>query len=224
MAEDSKGNLWVADTGNNRVQEFNSKNEYHAQFGKEGTGVNQLKEPKGIAVTASGYVFVVDAGNNRIDKFKENGEFVLAFGFGVINGKEEFEICTTTCQAGLTGSGNGEFNGLRGVAVSASGNVWVADAFNDRVEEFKENGEYVTKFGSAGKGNGQFEETKGDHDRFCRQRVGDRHGERQDPGAQPVRSVSNGGVRGQGHGQRPVRRKNHGARRSLRPVLSTSPT
>jgi YD repeat-containing protein len=160
MAEDSKGNLWVADTGNNRVQEFNSKNEYHAQFGKEGAGVGQLKEPKSVAVTTSGYVFVVDGANNRIAKFKENGEFVLAFGYGVSNGKEEFEICTTTCQAGLTGSGNGEFNGPRGVAVSASGNVWVVDAFNNRVEEFKENGEYVAKFGSAGKGNGQFDEPK----------------------------------------------------------------
>jgi RHS repeat-associated protein len=160
IAEDSKGNLWIADTGNNRVQEFNSKNEYHAQFGKEGAGVGQLKEPKGIAVTTGGYLFVVDAGNNRIDKFKENGEFVLAFGYGVSNGKEEFQICTTSCQAGLTGSGNGEFNGPRGIAVSASGEVLVADAFNDRVEEFNEKGEYITKFGSAGKGNGQFEEPK----------------------------------------------------------------
>ncbi len=161
IAGDSKGNLWIADTGNNRVQEFNSKNEYHAQFGKEGTGVGQLKEPKGIAVTTGGYVFVVDAGNNRIDKFKENGELVLAFGYGVSNGKEEFQICTTSCQAGLTGSGNGEFNGPRGIAVSPSGEVLVADAFNDRVEEFNEKGEYITKFGSAGKGNGQFEEPKG---------------------------------------------------------------
>jgi RHS repeat-associated protein len=160
IAEDSKGNLWIADTGNNRVQEFNSKNEYHAQFGKEGAGVGQLKEPKGIAVTTGGYVFVVDAGNNRIDKFKESGEFVLAFGYGVSNGKEELQICTTSCQAGLTGSGNGEFNGPRGIAVSASGDVLVADAFNARVEEFNEKGEYITKFGSAGKGNGQFEEPK----------------------------------------------------------------
>ena len=160
IVEDSKGDLWVADTGNNRVQEFNSKNEYHTQFGKEGTGVGQLKEPKGVAVTTGGYVFVVDAGNNRIDKFKEDGEFVLGFGFGVVNGKEEPEICTTSCQAGLTGSGNGEFNGPRGVAVSASGDVLVADAFNDRIQEFNEKGEYITKFGSAGKGNGQFEEPK----------------------------------------------------------------
>jgi YD repeat-containing protein len=160
MAEDSKGNLWIADTGNNRVQQFNSKNEYHTQFGKEGAGAGQLKEPKGVAVTANGYVFVVDAGNNRIDKFKENGEFVLAFGYGVSNGKAEFEICTTTCQAGVTGSGNGQFNGPRGIAVSASGDVWVADAFNDRVEEFKEDGEYLAKFGSAGKGSGQLEEPK----------------------------------------------------------------
>jgi YD repeat-containing protein len=161
IAEDSKGDLWVADTGNNRVQEFNPKNEHTAEFGKVGTAAGQLKEPKAIAVTTGGSVFVVDGANNRIDKFKENGEFVLAFGYGVSNGKEEFEICTTTCQAGLIGSGNGEFNGPRGVAVSTNGIVYVADAYNKRIEEFNEKGEYVTKFGTAGTEPGQLQEPKG---------------------------------------------------------------
>jgi streptogramin lyase len=161
IAEDSKGNLLVADTGNDRVQVFNSKNEYASQFGKEGTAESQFKEPKGIAVAANGNIFVVDTVNNRVEKFNEKHEFVSAFGFGVSNEKAEFEICTSSCKAGIAGSGNGQLNTPLGIAVSAVGDVCVIDDANNRLEEFKENGEYLTKIGTSGTGAGQFKEPKG---------------------------------------------------------------
>ena len=158
MVEDTKGNLWVADTGNNRVQEFNSKNEYSSQFGSEGAAAGQFKEPKGIAITGTGSIFVSDGANNRIEKFNEKGEFQLTFGYGVSNGEAKLQVCTSTCRAGIAGSGAGQFNAPRGIAVSGAGNVWVADSANHRIEEFKENGEYVKSVGSNGTGNGQFTE------------------------------------------------------------------
>lgn len=160
IAEDNSGNVWVSDTGNDRVQEFNEKHEYGLQFGKEGTAAGQLKEPTGIAVASSGDIFVADSANNRVDRFNKKGEFVRAFGWGVTNGEEKLQVCKATCQAGLAGSGNGQLHTPRGIAVSANGNVWVVDAANDRIDEFNENGEYITKDGSAGKGTGQFEEPK----------------------------------------------------------------
>jgi YD repeat-containing protein len=157
MAEDSKGNLWVSDTGNNRIEEFNEKNEYASQFGVEGSGAGQLKEPAGIAISAAGAIFIADSANNRVDSFNKKGEFVRAFGYGVINGEEKLEICKGTCEAGRAGSGNGQLHTPRGIAVTASGDVWVVDAANNRIEEFAENGEYITKIGATGKGPGQFE-------------------------------------------------------------------
>jgi RHS repeat-associated protein len=161
FAVDSKGNIWVADTGNDRVEEFNSKHEYVSQFGSEGTAGGQFKEPKAIAVTASGTIFVVDAANNRIEKFNEKGEFTSTFGFGVSNGEAKLQVCTSSCRAGIAGTGNGQLSETRGVAVSSTGHVWVADAGNSRIQEFGESGEFLAKVGSNGTGNGQFEEPKG---------------------------------------------------------------
>jgi streptogramin lyase len=161
IAEDTKGNLWVADTGNDRIEEFNSKDEYAGQFGKEGAAGAQFKEPKGIAIAAGGAIYVTDGANARVQKFNEKGEFSAAYGFGVTNGKAEFEICTSSCKAGIAGSGNGQLNEPRGVAVAAGGAVWVADAGNNRLEEYKENGEYLTKLGTSGTGQLQFKEPKG---------------------------------------------------------------
>src|SRR5208282_3071543 len=58
---------------------------------------------------------------------------------------------------GSYGSGNGQFYGPRGVAVDQSGNVFVADYNNSRIEEFSNSGTYLTQFGSLGYGNGQLD-------------------------------------------------------------------
>jgi RHS repeat-associated protein len=161
IAIDSKGDLWVADEGNNRVQEFNEKHEAILMFGSEGTAGGQFKEPKSIAVAPNGNVYVSDAMNERVEQFNEKGEFLAAFGWGVSDGKTEFEICKASCRGGFVGSGNGEFNAIRGVTVAANGNVWVADAANNRIQEFNNKNEYVSQFGSKGTNNGQFKEPKG---------------------------------------------------------------
>jgi streptogramin lyase len=161
IALDSKGNLWIVDSGNQRVQELNEKHEWKITFGSEGTGAGQFKEPRGIAVTPGGDVYVSDGANNRVEEFNSEGKFLAAFGFGVSNGEAKFEICTTTCQAGILGSGNGQFNAPRAIAIGKGGEVWVADDGNNRVEEFNEKNEYLSKFGKTGTGNGEFKEPKG---------------------------------------------------------------
>jgi RHS repeat-associated protein len=57
---------------------------------------------------------------------------------------------------GSGGSGTGHFSHPNGIAVDASGNVWVADQNNSRVEKFNHKGEFLSSFGSYGTGNGQF--------------------------------------------------------------------
>ena len=140
LAVDSSGNVWVADTGNNRIEEFSSTGEFLFAFGTEGSGNGQLKAPWDVAVL-SGYVWVADAGNNRVQKFSTAGVYQSQFG--------------------SEGSGNGQFLATQaGVTygmwlVNNTGVIWVTDYLNNRVEQFSLAGGYLTKFGTAGSGNGQ---------------------------------------------------------------------
>src|SRR5205814_1918932 len=113
--------------------------------------------PWGVAVDASGNVFVADGGDNeRIQKFTNTGTFLLTFGWGVADGMAAFETCTCICQAGITGSGDGQFNGPVNIAVDSSGNVYVADTLNHRIQKFTSAGNFLTAWGSHGSTNGQF--------------------------------------------------------------------
>src|SRR5207249_627824 len=55
-----------------------------------------------------------------------------------------------------SGTSNGQFNIPYGVAIDGSGNVYVADLGNFRIEKFDANGTFLTTWGSFGSGNGQF--------------------------------------------------------------------
>src|SRR5581483_1895386 len=95
-------------------------------FGSKGAGVGQMEKPQSIATDANGNVWIADYTNNRIDEFSSGGTFVRAAGWGVKDGKAEAEICTTSCQAGTAGSGNGQLNLPWGIAVNKeTGNVYV---------------------------------------------------------------------------------------------------
>jgi hypothetical protein len=57
---------------------------------------------------------------------------------------------------GSLGSGDGQFYAAVGVAVDGSGNIYVTDSCNGRVQKFDSSGAFLTKWGSAGTGDGQF--------------------------------------------------------------------
>jgi len=56
---------------------------------------------------------------------------------------------------GSSGSGDGQLSNPNGIALDGSGNVYVADSFNGRVQVFSSSGEFLTKWGSLGSGDGQ---------------------------------------------------------------------
>ena len=58
---------------------------------------------------------------------------------------------------GGAGNGTGQFEGPGGMAVDGSGNVYVADGGNDRVQKFRADGEFLTMWGSEGNSAGQFD-------------------------------------------------------------------
>jgi sugar lactone lactonase YvrE len=66
---DQAGNVWVADRGNNRVQQFGPNGERLAMVGVRGTGQGEFTRPTGIAVDCRGTLTVADTDNNRVQQF-----------------------------------------------------------------------------------------------------------------------------------------------------------
>ncbi|HEX5762133.1 MAG TPA: DUF6531 domain-containing protein [Solirubrobacterales bacterium] len=135
VAVDDEGDVWVADTSNHRVQEFDSEWNPIRQLGSFGTAAGQFSSPSGVAVDPAGNVWVADTGNHRLQKFDAEGGFLL--------------------QVGSQGSANGQFKSPGGVATDAQGGVWVADTSNHRIQQLDSQGQFISKFGSQGAANGQ---------------------------------------------------------------------
>ncbi len=57
---------------------------------------------------------------------------------------------------GSEGAGDGQFNKPRGVAADQTGNIYVADSNNHRIQKFSSEGDFLIKWGSEGTGDGQF--------------------------------------------------------------------
>jgi streptogramin lyase len=184
MAIDSKGDLWVADEGNNRIEEFSSEGKYITSFGKTGSEAGQLKGPKGITIEQStGDIWVAESGNNRIQKFSPEGKSLLIVGKAgsetgdvqepkavALDSKGDIWVADTgnnrieefnaegkyTTSIGKAGSEPGQLKEPKGIAVDSKGDVWVADAGNDRIQEFSPEGKLLNHFGMSGTGSGQF--------------------------------------------------------------------
>jgi sugar lactone lactonase YvrE len=97
----------------------------------------------GIAVDANGLIYVGDVDHNQIVVYSGN----------VPQGTFESTVVRTW---GSPGSGPGQFNSPRGIALDPSGRVYVVDSGNHRVQVFNLDGGYLTSFGSQGSGPGQF--------------------------------------------------------------------
>jgi uncharacterized protein (TIGR03663 family) len=154
---DAGGQIYVADSGNNRIQVFGPDGTFLRQWGNtckldtgescQGDGRGQFNEPWGIAVDGDGNVYVSDTWNHRIQKFDNQGNFITMWGqFGSTSGE--------LGQAGL-------FYGPRSVTLGQDGNVYVMDTGNKRIQAFTPDGEYVAQYGGAGVVEGRFDEPVG---------------------------------------------------------------
>jgi DNA-binding beta-propeller fold protein YncE len=80
VAVDLDGNLYVADTINDRIQIFDADGKFISMFGRAGDGVGYFARPKGLAVDADGHIWVADAAQNRIQIFDRDGHVLAYFG------------------------------------------------------------------------------------------------------------------------------------------------
>ena len=147
IAIDASGNIWVSDPLNSRVEKLSSSGAYISQLGNCSSGAcsyststSTLVAPAGIAIDSSGNVWVADSGNNRVIEFSSGGAFLNQLG------------CTPAGSCAST-STNGGFNNPSFVAFDSSGNIWVADDNNNRVEKFSSSGTYISQLGICGSGS-----------------------------------------------------------------------
>lgn len=80
VACDAQGNVWVTDTGNFRVQQFDATGKFVRQIGKQGTALGQFAWPKGMDLDSQGNLFVADARFANVQIFDAQGRLLLYFG------------------------------------------------------------------------------------------------------------------------------------------------
>ena len=141
---DSAGRLWIADSYNNRVLEYDTPltsstaTRVYGQFGSFTTGIpnnggvsaNSLNHPTGVAVDSAGRLYIVDDGNHRVLEFDTPLSSSTANRvFGQFN-----SFTTNTFNNGGT-SANSLWHPID-VAIDSNDNVFVSDRYNYRVLEY----------------------------------------------------------------------------------------
>lgn len=161
LALDPKGNVWVADTYNNRVTEYNST----GTFVKS---ITPMEKPRAVAVDSAGNLWVVMT--YVAFKYDQNGSFLAGTALpnatpngGVavdVDSSGNAWITATNHLLEVNSSGvtlaNKSFSSVpTGVAVDNAGNPWVAFPSLCRVEQFSPAGVSLSSFGECGTGAGK---------------------------------------------------------------------
>ena len=82
LAIDGYGNIYVTDTGNNRVQKFSLSGSFVTKWGEEGSDDGQFSQLHDIAIHPNGkFIYTVELDNHRVQKFFPNGTFISKFGY-----------------------------------------------------------------------------------------------------------------------------------------------
>ena len=133
VAVDSSGNIYIADTGNNRIRKVLASNDFISTI--VGTGVSgyagnggsataaKLNTPFNLALDSAGNIYIADTYNNCIRK--------VTVSTGVITTVAGNNV------GGFSGDGgaatSAEINLPTGVAIDSSGNIYIADYGNNRI-------------------------------------------------------------------------------------------
>jgi 6-bladed beta-propeller protein len=175
---DPQDNIWVVDAGSNSVVKFDPDGRFVLVLGRKGenigvrpgagvpasvpdvtaargaapeggrggggggrggganpgAGINgdSFNRPSDVTWDRAGNIYVADGygTNNRIAKFTKEGNFIKTWGH--------------------TGSGQGQFSQIRGIAADAAGNIYVADAGNKRIQVFDGEGTFKSQITNVG--------------------------------------------------------------------------
>lgn len=169
IAVDSRGQVFIADTENSRIQKFDNNgtfliewgstckinNKYENQsygegcldpdgLGPEETGDGQFNTPMDVAIDYKDNALVSDTGNHRIQKFDNNGRFIGKLGSECEDGKQR---CVRIWDDEGILTSPGEFYYPVGLETQEE-LVYVTDLGNHQIQVFDENFTFITKWGS----------------------------------------------------------------------------
>jgi DNA-binding beta-propeller fold protein YncE len=144
IAIDTLGLVYVSDE-NQRIQIFDRTGVFQTKFGGFGFSDGFFYYPHGLTVNDSCQIYVADSFNHRLQRFgvpppSSAPPFLLSWG--------------------SAGSGVGQFWKPYELAVEPWF-VYVADAFNKRIQKFDSHGSFIKTWGSPGSGPGEFNEVLG---------------------------------------------------------------
>jgi peptidylamidoglycolate lyase len=123
---DKFNNVWVTDVGLHQVFKFSHEGKLLMKLGVAGVAGNDslhFNRPTDVAVCSDGSFYVSDGyRNSRVVKFSKDGKYLFSWG--------------------VKGDRPGEFNIPHAIDIDSSGNVYVADRENRRIQEFDANGRF----------------------------------------------------------------------------------
>lgn len=146
LAIDINDNIYIADAGNNQIKKVTPAGVVSVYAGTGAYGfaigpalLSSFKYPAGVAIDAAGTVYVADYGNHQIRKVSTDG------------------IVSELAGTGVPGLLNGpptaaRFRNPFGVAVDATGNVYVAEVNNHAIRKISPGGEVTTVAGATTSG------------------------------------------------------------------------
>jgi streptogramin lyase len=146
VAVDGNGNVYVADSYNNKIRKITASGEVTTLAGSgapgtaNGTGTAaRFNGPSGVTVDQNGILYVADTDNQKIRKIEAGGVVSTLAGSGSFGSTDGTETLAS-------------FNGPSGVAVDVNNNVFVADAGNNKIRKISATGEVTTLAGSGVEG------------------------------------------------------------------------
>ena len=184
-----RGRIFVSDTVSRFVRVFDVPQGKQFKIGEE-EGVGQLVKPVGLDIDAAGNLYVADIGAKAVMVYGPDRRFLRRVGSdkwfsrlssvtvdpagtrvyavdlgGVTSEQHQVRVFDAVSGAhlqdiGKRGSGPGEFNLPRDLAIGKDGRLYVVDGGNFRVVVFDREGRYLHSFGSVGKQYGQFARPK----------------------------------------------------------------
>jgi len=181
IALDPDGNLWLADTGNDRVVRLSTDGSVVYSIGSSGSKMGYFSSPSDIAISENGTIYVADTENSRVQVFAKDGVFLRSFGDEKGDFRLEKPIALSLDRSGniyvldnekgrvvifdSEGRRKGFFGG-KGTEkgkllepsdiIATATELYVLDSGNKRVQVFDLTGRYLRIFGSEGKGKGDF--------------------------------------------------------------------
>lgn len=173
IARDSSGNIYIADTGNDRIKKHDSSGAFVSNII---TGLDQVQS---VCLDPSGNIYTVyfNGAFYRLQKYNAAG--VLQWSGALLTGSNFTHIATdgtyiyashgtsnvvsrhlcstggTDGSFGSSGTGDGQFSTVSAIATDGT-YVYVVDQGNHRIQKFTLSGAYVSKWGTSGYGDGQF--------------------------------------------------------------------